>query len=43
MPGLCNIMGWSSLSVAMAYIHLSEDQALANFTDVELSDRGDKT
>ena len=28
---LCKIMGWSSLSVAMRYIHPSEDRVLAAF------------
>jgi integrase len=31
---LCKIMGWSSLSVAMAYIHPSEDRVLNAFSDM---------
>ena len=31
---LCKIMGWSSLSVAMTYIHPSEDRVLDAFSDM---------
>jgi site-specific recombinase XerD len=31
---LCKVMGWSSLSVAMTYIHPSEDQVLDAFSDM---------
>jgi len=31
---LCKVMGWSSLSVAMAYIHPSEDRVLDAFSDL---------
>lgn len=40
---LCKIMGWSSLSVAMAYIHPSEDRVLAAFAEPQLSEGGDKS
>jgi hypothetical protein len=29
---LCKVMGWSSLSVAMSYIHPSEDRVLDVFS-----------
>jgi hypothetical protein len=29
---LCKIMGWASLSVAMTYVHASEEQVLAVFS-----------
>ena len=31
---LCKVMGWSSLSVAMTYIHPSEDRVLDAFSDM---------
>jgi len=41
---LCKIMGWSSLGVAMRYIHPSEDKVLEAFGQVpQLSETGDKT
>ena len=40
---LCRIMGWSSLSVAMRYIHPSEDRVLAAFAEPQLSQGGDKS
>jgi integrase len=40
---LCRIMGWSSLTVAMRYIHPSGDRVLAAFEHRELSSTGDKT
>ena len=41
---LCTIMGWASLSVAMKYIHPSEERVLAAFgQQPELSPTGDKT
>ena len=40
---LCKIMGWSSLSVAMRYIHPSEDRVLAAFAGPQLNGTGDKT
>jgi len=41
---LCKIMGWSSLAVAMRYIHPSEERVLEAFGQKpELSDTGDKT
>jgi hypothetical protein len=32
---LCKIMGWSSLSVAMTYIHSSEDRVLEAFAGLQ--------
>jgi integrase len=41
---LCKIMGWSSLAVAMRYIHPSEERVLEAFGQKpELSETGDKT
>jgi integrase len=40
---LCKIMGWSSLSVAMRYIHPGEDRVLAAFAKPLLSGTGDKS
>jgi integrase len=40
---LCKIMGWSSLSVAMTYIHPSEDRVLAAFAEPQLIQGGDKS
>jgi integrase len=41
---LCKIMGWASLSVAMKYIHPSEQRVLAAFgQQAELNPTGDKT
>lgn len=40
---LCKIMGWSSLSVAMRYIHPSEDRVLAAFAEPQLGLGGDET
>jgi len=40
---LCKIMGWASLSVAMRYVHPSEQRVLAAFHQSELSPSGDKT
>jgi hypothetical protein len=41
---LCKIMGWSSLAVAMRYIHPSEERVLEAFGQKpELSENGDKT
>jgi Phage integrase family/ATP dependent DNA ligase domain len=41
---LCKIMGWASLSVAMKYIHPSEQRVLAAFgQQAELSMSGDKS
>jgi integrase len=41
---LCKIMGWASLSVAMKYIHPSEERVLAAFgQQPKLSPSGDKT
>jgi hypothetical protein len=31
-PALCKVMGWSSLSVAMTYIHPSDDLVLDAFS-----------
>lgn len=31
---LCKVMGWSSLSVAMTYIHSSQDRVLDTFSNV---------
>ena len=38
---LCKIMGWSSLSVAMTYIHPSADRVLAAFEPLRIGS-GDK-
>jgi integrase len=32
---LCRIMGWSSLSVAMVYVHSSEDRVLEAFAGLQ--------
>ena len=41
---LCKIMGWASLSVAMKYIHPSDERVLAAFgQQPELSPSGDTT
>jgi integrase len=40
---LCKIMGWSSLSVAMTYIHPSEEMVLAAFAETQLAESGDKS
>ena len=41
---LCKIMGWSSLAVAMRYIHPSEQRVLEAFEPgPELCDTGDKS
>jgi integrase len=37
---LCKIMGWASLSVAMVYVHASEDQVLAAFSDLGSQENG---
>ena len=37
---LCKIMGWASLSVAMVYVHASEDQVLAAFSDMSGQENG---
>ena len=36
-------MGWASLSVAMRYIHPSDERVLAAFANRELNEGGDKT
>jgi len=40
---LCKIMGWASLSVAMRYIHPSDERVLAAFANRELCGGGDKS
>lgn len=39
---LCKVMGWSSLSVAMRYIHPSEERVLAAFAETQSNGSGDK-
>jgi integrase len=41
---LCRIMGWASITIAMRYVHMSEERVLAALSSIPtLSETGDKT